>query len=439
MNIPKVILAVQHYKKCPQVDDPRGEVSKKLKEFGLKDKIKPGMRIAVTAGSRGVHGMVDVIAQVVQEIKDCGGEPFLFPSMGSHGGATAEGQEAMLRGLGYTDDVIKCPILSSMETEVIGQSELGTPVHVDKNALAADGVIVVNRIKKHTEHNNKTESGLLKMMTVGMGKRDMAAYVHSRGVWGLTNIIPANGKFVCRSPRVNVICGVALIENQHDRLGYLEVVNGYDIPDREPELFAMADELFPHLPFKTCDLLVIRRGGKNISGTGMDCNMIGRFGVWGLYEPEKFYASDMEFGSPLIEKIALLDLTEQSHGNAIGVGQADIITKRYFDKIDFHATYTNGVTTTFLDKIKIPYVAPSDKAAVQTGLDCLNGLMRIEGRKTEETVKLCIIDSTLHEGKFLVSPGLYEELKKRDDIEFVGDFKDVVFDDSDALISNPLK
>ena len=447
MNIPKVILARQNYKNFMQIDDPAGEAHRLLAEFGLKDKVKPGMRIAITAGSRGVHGMVEIIAQIVQEVKDCGGDPFLFPSMGSHGGATAEGQESMLRGLGYTEDVIKCPILSSMETEIIGETELGTPVYIDKNAYAADGVIVVNRIKKHTEHNSITESGLLKMMTIGMGKRDMAAYVHNRGVWGLTNIIPANGKFMCRDPRVNVICGVALIENQRDRLGYLEVVNGPDIPEREIELFKIANSLYPYLPFSTCDALIIRRGGKNISGTGMDCNMIGRYGVWGLNEPEKYYASgaddpkdfNIPEGAPLIEKIALLDLTDVSHGNAIGVGQADIITKRYFDKIDFNATYTNGVTTTFLDKIKIPYVAPTDKIAVETAVNTINGLMRIEGRKDEDSIKFCIIDSTLHEGKFLVSKGLYEVMKERGDIEFIGDFEDVVFDEAGALISNPLE
>jgi hypothetical protein len=442
MRIPKMIKAVQHYKGVPRVADPRAEIKLKLAQFGLASRVKPGMRIAITAGSRGVDGMVDVIAQIVQEVKDCGGEPFIFPSMGSHGGATAEGQLEMLRGLGYTDDVIKCPILSDMTPVKIGETELGTPCYIDRNAWEADGVIVVNRIKKHTEHNNKTESGLLKMMTIGMGKRVMASYVHSQGVWGLTNIIPANGKFVCRHPDVNVICGVALLENQEDKLGALEVVNGYDIPDVEPELFARADKLYPHLPFKTCDFLIIKRGGKNISGTGMDCNMIGRYGVWGLYEPEKFYATgeneDFHNSGPLIDKIALLDLTDVSHGNAIGVGQADIITKRYFDKIDFNATYTNGVTTTFLQKIKIPYVAPTDKDAVQTGMNCLNGLMRIEGRKNDDTVKVCVIDSTLHEGKFLVSKGLYEELKKRDDIEFIGDFEDLEFDEEGALLSNPL-
>ncbi|MDO4961832.1 MAG: DUF362 domain-containing protein [Eubacteriales bacterium] len=441
MQIPKMIKAVQHYKEVPRVTDPRGEIKKKMAQFGLQDKVKPGMRIAITAGSRGVDGMVDVIAQIVQEVKDCGGDPFVFPSMGSHAGATSEGQLQMLRGLGYTDEVLKCPILSEIEPVYVGESEIGTPCYVDKNAYEADGVIVVNRIKKHTDHNNKTESGLLKMMTIGMGKRVMASYVHSLGVWGLTNIIPANGKFVCRNPEINVICGVALLENQEDKLGYLEVVNGYDIPDREPELFKMADHLFPHLPFKTCDFLIIRRGGKEISGTGVDCNMIGRYGVWGLYEPEKLFAAgeNEDFrGDPLIDKIALLDLTEKSHGNAIGVGQVDIITKKYYDKINFNDTYTNGLTTTFLQKIKIPYPAPTDKAAIELGMNCLNGLIRLEGRKDIDTVKVCVIDSTLHEGKFLVSKGLAEELKKRDDIEFIGDYEDLVFDENDNLLSNPL-
>ncbi|MCI1931542.1 MAG: nickel-dependent lactate racemase [Clostridia bacterium] len=443
MEMPKVIKAVQKYDQ-PQIDDVKGEIHRLLTQFDLSRKIKPGMRIAITCGSRGVHGLVDVVAQTVEEVKKCGGKPFLFPSMGSHGGATAEGQTEMLLGLGYTEDVVKAPILATMETVQVGVTELGTPVYVDKNAYEADGVIVINRIKKHTEHNNKTESGLLKMMTIGMGKKTMAKIVHSYGVWGLVNIIPANGKFVANCPEVNVLCGIGLIENAHDRVAYLEVIDNKDIPRREAELFEMANKVFPFLPFKTCDFLVIRRGGKNISGTGMDCNITGRFGVWGLNEPEKIYSSgsndfNKPTGTPLIEKIALLDLTEQSHGNAVGMGQADIITKKYFNKIDFGVTYTNGITTTFLDKIKLPFVADTDKAAIQTGLECLNGLMRIEGKKTKDTVKMCIIDSTLHEGCFLVSKGLYNILKERDDIEFIGDFVPLEFDKDENLLSNPLQ
>ncbi len=440
MNIPKVIKAVQKYNQ-PQIDDVRGETKRLLDEFDLSRKIKPGQRIAITCGSRGVWGLVDVVAQTVEEVKRVGGIPFLIPAMGSHGGATAEGQREMLLSLGYTEEAVKAPIISSMETVKIGETELGTPVYVDKNAYEADGVIVINRIKKHTEQENKTESGLLKMMTIGLGKRTMAAYVHSYGVWGLMNIIPANGKFVANCPEMNVICGIALLENARDRVGYLEVVDNKDIPEREVELFKMANDMYPFLPFQVCDMLVIKRGGKNISGTGMDCNMIGRFGVWGLQEPEKFYASGCEtLGQPypLIEIIALLDLTDISHGNAIGMGQADIITKRYFNKIDYKVTYTNGKTTTFLDKIKTQFVAETDKDAVEVGLSCLNGLMALEGKKTEDNVKFCVIDSTLHEGQFLVSKGLYEELKERDDIEFIGDFRPLTFDEAGTLLDNPI-
>ena len=440
MNIPKVIKAVQKYNQ-PQIDDVRGETEKLLGDFDLSRKIKPGQRIAITCGSRGVWGLVDVIAQTVEEVKKVGGVPFLIPAMGSHGGATDEGQREMLLGLGYTEDVVKAPIFSSMETVKIGETKLGTPVLVDKNAYEADGVIVINRIKKHTEQENRTESGLLKMMTIGLGKRDMAKLVHSYGVWGLMNIIPENGKFVANSPEMNIICGIGLLENARDRVGYLEVVDNKDIYDREAELFKMANDMYPFFPFQTCDMLVVKRGGKNISGTGMDCNTIGRFGVWGMREPEKLYASELEdLGQPypLIEIIALLDLTDVSHGNAVGMGQADIITKRYYDKIDYKATYTNGITTTFLDKIKTPLVAESDKFAIETGLNCINGLMRLEGLKTEQNVKFCIIDSTLHEGHFLVSEGLYEVLKERDDIEFVGDFTPVMFDDGGNLLNNPM-
>ncbi len=438
MKIPKIIRAVQNYKQ-PQIDDVKGEMQKLLAEFDLSRKIKKGQRIAITCGSRGVHGLVDVVAQTVEEVKKVGGIPFLVPTMGSHGGATAQGQLEMLLSLGYTEEAVGAPIVSSMETVKIGETELGTPVMVDKNAYEADGLIIINRIKKHTEHENKTESGLLKMMTLGLGKRDMAELVHSYGVWGLTNIIPVNGKFVAESEQMNVICGIGLLENARDRVGYLEVVDNKDIAQREIELFKMANDMYPFLPFEVCDMLVVRRGGKNISGTGMDCNMIGRFGVWGLIEPEKRYASGCkELGQPLIEIIALLDLTDVSHGNAIGMGQADIITKRYFDKIDYNATYTNGVTTTFLDKIKTPFVAKTDKEAVETGLNCLNGLMGLEGKKTVENVKFCIIDSTLHEGCFYVSKGLYNVLKEREDIEFIGDFKEVEFDSEGNLLDNPI-
>lgn len=437
MNLPQVIQVQQHYQQ-PEVTDIRAELSRQLATFDLSRKIRPGMRIAIACGSRGISGAVQVTAQLVEEVKRLGGEPFLFPAMGSHGGATAEGQRDMLLGLGYTPEAVGAPILSSMETVCIGHTELDTPVFIDKNALKADGVIVINRIKKHTDHHNKTESGLLKMMTIGMGKRDAATMVHSYGAWGLANIIPANGRFVIHSPQVNLIAGVALLENARDRLGHIELVEPEDIPRREAELLELANSFYPWFPFSVCDVLVLCRGGKNISGTCMDTNMIGRFGVWGLDEPENYYATGQENPGPypLIEKIVLLDLTEESHGNALGMGQADIITKRFFEKIDYHATYINGRTCSFLDKAKTPLVAENDASAIQIALDCLNGLLRTEGKKTEATVKLCIADSTLHEGRFLMSPALAEIVAARPDIQLIGEYHPLEFDEAGNLLTS---
>ena len=435
MNIPQVIQVQQHYEQ-PEVTDIGAELAHLLSAYDLSRKIRPGMRIAIACGSRGICGAVQITAQVVREVKRLGGVPFLFPAIGSHGGATAEGQRDMLLGLGYTPEAVGDPIVSSMETVCIGRTELDTPVYIDKNALEADGVIVINRIKKHTDHHNRTESGLLKMMTIGMGKRDAAAMVHSYGSWGLAHIIPVNGRFVASSPQVNVIAGIALLENARGRLGRIEIVEPADIPQREVELMEMANRLYPWFPFSVCDVLVLRRGGKNISGTCMDTNMIGRFGVWGLDEPEHYYATGQAVPGPypLIEKIALLDLTEESHGNALGMGQADVITKRFFEKIDYQATYINGRTCSFLDKVKTPLVAESDRSAIQIALDCLNGLLRLEGKKTEETVKLCVADSTLHGGRFLMSRALAETLSARTDIQLIGDYHPLQFDRAGNLV-----
>lgn len=433
MKIPMVIKAQQHYNQ-PEIINVKEEVEKQLVKFPLKERIKPGDKIAITAGSRGIANIVEIIAQVVEEVKKCGGEPFIIPTMGSHGGGTAEGQKELLESLGITKETVKAPIRATMEVEQIGETELGTPVYIDKYAYEADGIIVVARVKKHTDHHNKTESGLLKMMTIGLGKQKQAELIHSYGVWGLVNLIPANAKEVIK--KANIITGIAIIENALDKTAHIEAIEPHNIPEREAELFKKANTLYPWLPFKTCDVLVINRTGKNISGTGMDTSIIGRNGIWGNPEPEKFYASGCEdFGSPLIERIVVLDLTEESHGNAVGIGQADLITKKFFNKVDFRATYNNVLTSTFLEKGKIPYIAENDLHAIEIALNTLSGLTRLEGKKNEENVRMCIIDSTLHHGSYIISRGLYDELKNRDDITCSGGFYELRFDDSGNLLT----
>lgn len=431
MKIPLVIKGKQLYRQ-PEIANVREETEKILAKYNFKNRISPGNKIAITAGSRGIANIVEIMAQVVEEVKKCGGEPFIIPAMGSHGGGTAEGQRALLESLGITEESVKAPIRATMDVVQIGETEFHTAVYIDRFAYEADGIIVMGRVKKHTDHHNKTESGLMKMMTIGLGKQKQAELIHSYGVWGLVNMIPPHAKEVIK--KAKIIVGIAIIENALDKTAYIEAVEAKNIPEREVELFKMSVKHYPWLPFRTCDVLVIKRAGKNISGTGMDTNIIGRYGTWGSPEPEKLYAAGCDdFGSPLIEHVAVLDLTEESHGNAIGIGQADVITKKFYNKIDFQATYNNVITSAFLEKGKIPIIAENDQQAIMMVLNTLSGLTRLEGRKNEENVKMCIIDSTLHHGNFLVSKGFYEELNNRGDIIFEGQFHPLKFDNDGNL------
>ncbi|HOR42931.1 MAG TPA: lactate racemase domain-containing protein, partial [Atribacterota bacterium] len=237
MNIPKVIQLQQFYQQ-PEIKDVIGDLRGKISQFNLCAKIKQGDKIAITAGSRGIKDMTTIIKQLVIEIKECGGDPFIVPAMGSHGGGTAEGQREILASLGITGETMNAPIRATMEVVNIGETEYKTPVYMDKYAYHADGIIVVNRIKMHTDHDNQTESGLLKMMTVGLGKQKQAELVHSYGVWGLKNLILAGAKIVLNSKKI--LAGIAIVENARDNTAQLEVIEPFEILGREIELFKLS-------------------------------------------------------------------------------------------------------------------------------------------------------------------------------------------------------
>lgn len=426
MKIPELIEIEQTYAQ-PVIKDIAAEMNRRIADYRLSDRINPGDEIAITVGSRGIANLVPIIKAVVDGVRNCGGRPFLVPAMGSHGGGTAEGQTAILASLGITEQTVGAPVRATMAVVEIGRTEHDTPVYVDTWSNRADGIIAVNRIKMHTEQHNATESGLMKILTVGLGKQKQAELVHAYGVWGLVNLIPASARVILE--KKNIVAGIGIVENALDETAHIDILAPEAIPQREKDLFQKALDLYPWLPFRTLDLLIIRRIGKNISGTCMDTNLIGRMGVWGLREPEKIYATGGDrFPSTLIEHIVALNLTDESHGNAIGVGQADVITRRLFDKIDLAVTYNNVITSTFLGKGKIPLIAESDRAAIQIALNALNGLMRLEGKKDDTTVKVCLVDSTLHRGQMWVSRGLEAELKARDDIRFIGDYRPMPFD-----------
>ena len=367
----------------------------------LRDSAQPGMKIAVTAGSRGIANIAFILRAVVDALKARGAQPFIVPAMGSHGGATAEGQSALLSDYGITEDSMGVPIRATMETVELPGSGSTCDVFMDRLAWESDGVVLVNRIKPHTSFHGDYESGLVKMAVIGLGKHRQALAVHADGATGLRTGLPAAARCIFATGKV--LGGVAIVENAYDETMRVEGIRGADILAEEPALLMLARENMPSLPVDHLDLLVVDRLGKNISGVGMDPNIIGRVRVLGEPEPTR----------PQIKSIAVMDVTKESHGNALGIGLADVITRRLLDSVDFNAMYANVRTSTFLERAKVPVTAESDKDAVELALrSCGNS---IEGRE-----RVIRIRDTLSLGNLLVSDPVLEELGGRRGIRISG-------------------
>lgn len=332
------------------VSDIRAEVARGFAACA-RDAIAPGMRVAITAGSRGIANIAQITAAVVAETRALGAEPFVVAAMGSHGGATAEGQRAVLAGYGIVEETVGCPIVSSMETAALGETETGFAVYLDKAAYEADGIILLNRVKPHSILTGEQGSGLMKMAGIGLGKQKGADAIHRMGV--TAHLLPAARLVLARAP---ITLGVAIVENSRDQTWKVEVVPQNAIPAADVRLLAEARALLPNIPFDPIDVLVVDRIGKNYSGAGMDPNVVGMHRrIGGVPERE-------------IRRIVALDLAAESHGNATGVGMADIITAQLSAKIDWHATYTNALTSDFLAGIKLPIACATTRAAVELAL-----------------------------------------------------------------------
>jgi len=365
---------------APALEDVAGSVRRALEGSSLAEKIaetRPAKRseaarsrIAVTAGSRGIANIPLIIRTVVDYVRECGGDatlrsshsslrstrPFIVPAMGSHGGATAEGQTATLADLGITEESVGAPVLSSMETVVVGKTGGGVEVRMDKHAAGADGIVVVGRIKPHTDFSGPIESGLCKMLAIGLGKHDGALLVHSYGPQGLREMVPETAEVILQS--APVLVGLAIIENSAAQTAYVEAVEPADFAKRDHELLPRAKEWSPRLPFDELDILIIRWMGKDVSGTGIDTKVVGRLMDWREPDPEK----------PNIGTIGVLDLTPGSHGNAVGIGLADLTTQRLVDKIDRHATQTNAVTARSISRAKTPCTLATDRELFEVAL-----------------------------------------------------------------------
>lgn len=366
-------------------------VRRELSKEKFANQIKPGMNIAVTAGSRGIANVAIITKAITDFLATKGANPFVVPAMGSHGGATAEGQIEVLKGYGITEEYLGCPIKSSMEVKMIGYTEEGQEVFIDKNAAEADGIIISCRIKPHNAFRGKYESGIMKMMAVGLGKQVGAEQVHSQGMNNIAKNIPLIGNAIIKN--APILFAVPCIENAFDETCKIVGVNKDEIAEEEPKLLQEAFANMPNIIVGECDVLVVDEIGKNYSGTGVDPNITGTFSTK--------YAS----GGVKVQRTAMLNLSEESHGNGLGTGLASAITKRIFDKLDLEKMYPNCITSTVLESARIPCVVSSDKEAIQI---CIRTCVNID----KDNVRIVRIPNSLHIEHIMLSEAYYEEVKK---------------------------
>ena len=388
-------------------------VRQQLSRPEILTKLSPGMTVAITCGSRGVANIAPITKAIVDFVREQGASPFVFPAMGSHGGATAEGQRQVLAGYGVTEDYLGCPIRATMETVTIGHTPHGMPVYMDKFAHAADAVILSGRIKAHTAFRAPHESGLMKMAVIGMGKQKGAETIHESGFSNMGRLMPEVAKVVL--DHANVIAAVGMIENAFDQTCAIHALTKEEIWTREPTLLLEAKRRMGGILFDNLDVLVIDRIGKDISGDGMDPNVTGRFAC-----------ADTASGGISTKRIAVLDLTDETHGNANGIGMADVITRRLLDKIDIDATYPNAITSTVLDVVKIPLAVHGDKTAIQLALRSANEA----DKENPRIVRLC---DTMHLRDIEISPALLAEAQKNPNVEILGAAEPWCFDENGNL------
>jgi hypothetical protein len=391
-----------------------GVMTELLSRFNWGERLKPGKRIAITCGSRGVANIAVITKSIADFVKSKGAQPFVIPAMGSHGGASAEGQRALIEGYGVTEAYIRCPIVSSMETVVIGKNDEGQDVRIDKNAAAADGIIVAGRIKPHTDFHGRFESGLMKMMAIGLGKREGADICHQQGFGQMARRVRLFGRAVLK--RAPVLLGLGILENAYAETCRFAVLKPEEIEEQEPALLEEARKHLPILFFKTADVLVVDRIGKDISGTGMDPNVTGT----GYCTP---FVTE---SSITVLRTVVLDLTPETHGAAFGIGAAHATTRRLFDKIDFDATYVNAVTSRGLDQVKIPCVMDSDREAIQLALrTCLGiGLNR---------PRIIRIADSFHTEYIWISEAMRQEAADNKKLEILSEPADWAFDQNGNL------
>ncbi|MBU2703739.1 hypothetical protein Ga0466249_004887 [Sporomusaceae bacterium BoRhaA] len=398
----------------PQIKDISGKTAQELAVLSLNKKIQPGQKIGITVGSRGIQNLIPILQTAVNYIKTLGATPYLIAAMGSHGGGTAQGQKDLLDSLGITEDTLGAEVVTCSDCEPIAHTPNGLPVFIVNSALAMDGILIINRVKTHTSFKGIVESGLIKKLVVGLGGPKGAKQFHGFGPGELARLLVEIGNVILS--KLPVLGGLAIIESAYEETAAIKAVTVQGMVKQESDLLIYSKSLMSSLPVDDIDLLIIEEMGKNYSGTGIDTNIIGRARIQGVIEPEK----------PKIKRIAVLDLSEESHGNATGIGMADFVTKRLVDKIDRQTTYLNCLTSTFVTRAAIPMYFDTEKELVEAALYSLSGI-------SPEKLRIVIIPNTLFLTECFVSETIAAELTGKASIKLETEPQTLTFDPDDNI------
>lgn len=397
--LPKLYRVRQIFDRPVATDIP-GRLRDEFKKSAVSSCIRPGQRVAVAVGSRGIRNLSLIVRQTVDEIKALGGEPYIVSAMGSHGGGTGQGQKEILYGYGITPEQMGVPVIAEMDVVKLGALKSGTPVYFDRTALDADVVVPINRIKLHTDFSADIQSGLCKMLVIGLGNHIGCTAIHEEDFSHFGEVLKEAARLIME--KVNVGFGIAVLENAYDETAWLEAVPGGRFIEREQELVKMAGRNMPVLMIPEIDILAVEKIGKDISGCGLDPNIVGK----------SYLLKEFVLPVPRIDKMVLFDLTEETHGNGVGLGIFDVITKKVFDQLDYESIYANGIAVKDLDDCKIPVIAKDEEEALRIAAKVLRGadLKQLKLVKIESTLRLEIIE---------VSEALLPVVEKNDRLELL--------------------
>ena len=398
----------------PRVADIAGTVRQLIRSSRIGERVRPGGVIAVGVGSRGITSIPIVARATVDALKELGFRPFIVAAMGSHGGATAAGQRELLAGYGITPAAMGVEVRTAMDVVEVGTNHVGLPIYFDRNAHEADGIVLLNRVKPHTDFTGTYESGVLKMLTIGLGKREGATQVHKLGMRGLREVLPAVMRFLVAHTRFAL--GLAILENVEDMPAEIVALEPETILDDEPRLLARARHLMGRLPFDQIDVLVVGELGKNYSGAGMDPNVIGRLMVETMADHPR----------PVVTRLVVLDASEETHGNIVGVGFADLTTERLVAKLDPEPFRINILTSCCLERGRIPITLADDREVLTAALATCWRIDPLEAR-------LVVIPNTLELSTLWVSPALRAEVEAHPHLSFETGFQPLPFGVDDQL------